>query len=243
MRLPWSRHASTGTAVLATARDPNDPAPQPTADDLRWEKEALDGAHASLATAQARADSWSKSISALLGAFGLVAFIKGPEAIKDIPTTSSRYWPWDGATPINPAFVVVVLIFGAALLLTAAIWMISRAAQGTLIWADYVDGPRLQNRTRVATQDAIRKMGRSRRFTLLSAALFFGALGVAWLSQFDKKDAATQSAIVSTATAAMCGKLGSASDGSLEITPEGEAPAKIGGGATITLVASCPTKP
>jgi hypothetical protein len=219
-------------------------AAQPNADDLRWESEAFDAAHKSLQAIQEKADGWSKAIGAVLGAFALAAFIKGPEGIKDIPTANqsapaSRIL---GFFPLDPAHVIVVCIFVAAGLLVAAIYAAAVAAEGVVTWTDYIDGPSLQHLTRVACRRAINLVRLSRLLTLIAAVLVLGGAGLAWWSQFDQPPTA-QSAIVSTAGLTLCGTLTTGSDGSIRVTPRGGTSISISGPTTVTLVAACPTNP
>jgi hypothetical protein len=95
-------------------------------DDWRWQTEAEEGAHASLATVRTTATGWASSVSALLGIFGTVAVIKGPDAFKDIGTPTGWY--------------VLGLFAGATILAGAAVLLAAIAAQGTPQRLDRADG-------------------------------------------------------------------------------------------------------
>ena len=85
-------------------------------DDVRWEEEAINVAHESLASVRTTAKSWGETITALLGVFSAVAFIKGPDAFTAIDG--------DGAS------VAALLIIFAAGLAAVAIALAAFAAQG-----------------------------------------------------------------------------------------------------------------
>lgn len=222
------------------------PAQPVTEDDEQWSKEALDARHKSLATVQGVADSWGKSITAILGGFALVAFIKGPEAIKDVPTGSKALMDVPVFGSVDPARTVVLLIFIAAALVIIAIVAAAIAAQGTPGWTTVLDGPTFHTNSTNATKTAIKLLWASRILTLVGAAVVFGALALAWAATIDKPSTSTpvaQSAIVSTASAVVCGELRSLSDGSVEVVPAGGTASVISPSTAVTLVDACPAKP
>lgn len=217
-----------------------------TADDERWSSEALDARHKSLATMQGVADAWGKSIAAILGGFALVAFIKGPEAIKDVPTGPDAAFGLPVFGSVDPARTVVLLIFIAAALVILAILAAAIAAQGTPGWTTVLDGPVFETESESATKNAIRLLWASRILTLVGAALVFGALALAWMSTVDALGKSTpkgQAAIVSTATTVICGELRSQPDGSVDVVPKGGVPTLIAPTTSVTLVDSCPAAP
>jgi hypothetical protein len=156
-----------------------------TDDDRRWVKEATDAQHSGLATVRAAADGWGKAISGILGAFALVAFIKGPQAITDVPTGPGFQFNLPGFGPIDPARTVVFLIFAAAAFVIVAIVCAALAAEGVPRWTRVLDGPNFRKDADYAAQQAIVLLWVSRIFTLIGAALVFGAMTLAWMATID----------------------------------------------------------
>jgi len=225
------------------------PAPAPARpvvdDDEQWEKEACEARHTALTKVQATADAWSKSIGAVLGAFALVAFIKGPEALKDLPTGAPARvtmpvinWTVDA----GPA--VVDLIFLAAIATSIAVVTAAVAAQGVPGWDRILDGPTYMERVTSSTRRAIDLLRWSRLTTLLAAVLLFAGLAIAWQATLQKLAAATpptQAAIVSAPGAPpQCGVVAGADDGSLTFAVAKASPVPLPALASVTLVDECP---
>jgi hypothetical protein len=232
---------------LTPPNDQNDPTKPVTDDQRRWAQEALDARHKSLASVQTTADSWGKSITAILGAFALVAFLKGPEAINDVPTGSGAAFEVGfGVGTVDPARTVVLLIFISAAVVILAVVAAAFAAQGTPGWTKVLDGPTFKTKSENATKNAIHLLWASRILTLIGAMLVFGALALAWMASIDKLSKtpdASQAAIVSTAGSVVCGELRSRADGSIEVVPKGGQASVIAPATTVTLVDSCPAQP
>jgi hypothetical protein len=220
------------------------PARRVTPDDEQWEKEAVDAQHKSLATVQATAASWEKSIAAVLGAFALVAFVKGPAALTDIPTGPKSGMAIEAlglGTVIDPGRTVGLLIFVSAALVMFAVVSAAIAAQGVPVWVSVLDGFALATRTRDASISSIKWLRASRAATVLGAAVLFGAMAIAWLAVLDKPaELKTQSAIVSNASATVCGELRAKSGGALEVAPKDGTPVAVGPTSQIVLVEKCP---
>jgi hypothetical protein len=161
------------------------PARPVTNDDRRWVKEATDAQHSGLATVRTAADAWGKAISAILGAFALVAFIKGPQAITDVPTGPGYQFNLTGFGLIDPARTVVFLIFVAAAFVIIAIVCAAFAAEGIPRWTRVLNGPNFRKDSDYAAQQAIALLWVSRALTLIGAALVFGAMALAWVATID----------------------------------------------------------
>lgn len=219
--------------------DPNAPTTPVTKDVRRWKTEADDARHKALERIQGTADAWGKSIGTILGAFALVAFLKGPEALKDVPTTMAI---GTGFT-FDPARTVIVLVFAAALAVAIAMLLAAIAAQGMPGWDRILDAPTYQRNTQSAAKTAITLLNWSRGIALVGFILFFLALSLAWIGAIHKLESAapqTQSAIVSTEAATMCGVLRTKPDGSLEVAPSSGPASAVGVAAVLTLVEDCP---
>jgi hypothetical protein len=99
-------------------------------DDSRWDSEATELLHQSLPMIQGTAGKWGQSVTAVLGAFSLAAFLKGPESFTDLPA------PW--------RLVVVGLVLLGALAAAAAVYVAELAAQGSPRWVQQLDGWQLK---------------------------------------------------------------------------------------------------
>jgi hypothetical protein len=220
------------------------------ADDDRWKKEAVDARHTGLATVQSKAESWGKSIEAILGAFAIVAFIKGPEALGDLPTGPKVTYflgvkgvPFVGDVGrlIDPARSVVLLIFLASAMVIVAVALAAIASQGVPTWTRILGAQNLRDNAVAATKRAIRYLQFSRILTLGAALLVFAALAIAWTAVLDNPDEPkAQEAIVSSADGTLCGALQAGPDGTLNIVPKGAGSTPVSASSQITLVESCP---
>jgi hypothetical protein len=210
-----------------------------TVDDERWEEEATDARHKSLDNARATAKSWAESIGLILGAFTTAAFLKGPEALTDIPaggfTLTAFGWTYEPATTV----VNVVLI--GALALAVALGLAAFAAQGTPEWTSRLTGRDYAMKSADATNDSIFLLILSRVATAVAAGLILLAMGMAWTAQVQKPASAdTTSAIVTTGNRPVCGTLSTAADGAVTVTPKGGAASAVDPGSSVTIVDGCP---
>lgn len=195
-------------------------------DALRWEKEAADARHTSLTSVRATADSWGKTITAVMGAFTVVAFLKGPESVGDLPA--------------GIAVAVVILILFAAALVGYAVVLAAMAAQGEPTWSRVLTGSVLRQNAESDTRTAIDRLNRSRQVTLVAFGVFLLALTVAWIGTATSSEPTAQRAIVSTATMTACGEITTVGDGSLQLLIASAPPVAIAPEAALTLVDSCP---
>lgn len=210
-----------------------------TLDDERWEEEAADARHKSLDNVRATAKAWMESIGLILGAFTTAAFLKGPEALTDIPanglTLSAFGWIYE------PARTVVNVVLLGALLLAVALGLAALAAQGTPGWATQLTGRVYARRSESATLWSIRWLKLSRFATVMAAALILIGMAMAWTAQIEKPAGAdTTSAIVTSGGRSVCGTLSTAADGSVSVAPKGGTATIVDAGSTVNVVESCP---
>jgi hypothetical protein len=213
-----------------------------TADDRRWDDEAVELQHTGLKAIRDAAAGWEKTIAGVLGAFSVVAFIKGPEGLKDIPGASKTQIDILFFKDIDVPRTAVLLIFAAALLLTSAIVLAAFAAQGSSKWYQILDGRTLQRQTRQAVRSAANQLRGSRILTSLAAMTVLSALALTWYADIDARDRAsapTQNAIVIADDVAMCGPISTASDGQLSVTTGGKT-LTVTGARSLQFVESCP---
>ena len=219
----------------------------PQDDAARWNKEADDLRHTSLDRVRKTAEAWGASITTALGVFALVAFVKGPDAIKDVPTGAGK-----GVTlsiagwaigPFDAAETAAVTIFAAAVLVIVAVILAALAAQGSPSWNPKFVGTTLQNAVATQSKRAVRELLWSRILTIVALTLVLFGLWVVWWATIDAKQKApapTTDAIVGSGTAMVCGVLDTGGDGSLTVTPDGGSAVAVSSGTAVTIVDDCP---
>lgn len=210
-----------------------------TPDDERWEEEAADARHTKLDVVRATAKAWGDSIGLILGAFTTAAFLKGPEALNDIPAAGFKLtvlgWTYE------PARTVVNIVVLGALALAVALALAALAAQGAPGWAEQLTGRDYAARTARATKRSIRLLLASRLTTAAAAALILIGMAMAWTAQVEKPagDEST-SAIVSAGGQSVCGSLSTGTNGSLTVTATGASARPLDPGSPVTVVEGCP---
>jgi hypothetical protein len=209
------------------------------ADDLQWEEEAIEVRHKALDNARATATSWGESIGLILAAFTTAAFLKGPEALTDIPadgfTLTAFGWTYE------PATTVVNVILAGALTLALALAFAALAAQGTPGWTAQLTGRIYAVKSADATRASIRYLKLSRWATVGAATLILLGMAMAWTAQLQKPGGtSTTSAIVSAGGRSICGLLTTAAGGAVTVTPEDGAATAVDAGSQISVVESCP---
>lgn len=200
------------------------------ADDRRWDKEAEDAVHQSLANVRAVAKSWGETVAAVLGVFSIAAFIKGPEAFTDVK----------GGEAETAALVVLL----GAVVAAAAVLFAALSAQGVPLKVADLDGWALRTLTMERTASAARQLAISRGLTLLAFVLVLGSIGLVWLTALEERDTKkedVQEAIVilEGGSPGMCGEL-QTSDGVLSVKPANGTAQVVRGDASVILVDECP---
>jgi hypothetical protein len=107
-------------------------------------------------------------VTAVLGAFTLAAFLKGPQSFTDIPA------PW--------TIPVIGLVLLGALAAAAAIYTAALAAQGSPRWVAQLDGWQLKALHKQLGRHAARLLNLSRALTAGAALVVLAAMAVAWLA-------------------------------------------------------------
>jgi hypothetical protein len=197
-----------------------------TADDLRWETEAIELQHSGLASVRATAAAWSSSIAALLGIFSVVAFVKGPEAISSLRSNTT---------------VVTILVLVAAALASAAVLTAAWAAQGVPRWLDRLDGRTLRVLNREAAKEVIRLLWISRVLAIVAALSVLAGMSVAWLSP--RETGKSQAVLIVTRDGhGDCGILTAFADGRIGVSHRGKPSVRLtlGNITQLTPVDKCP---
>jgi hypothetical protein len=196
-------------------------------DDSRWETEATELLHQSLPKLQDAAAKWGQSVTAVLGAFSLAAFLKGPESFTDLPA------PW--------RLVVIGLVLVGALAAAAAVYTAALAAQGSPRWVQQLDGWQLKALHKQLGRYAGRLLNLSRALTAGAALLVLVAMATSWLADsLQPEKPASQSAIVVWRSGQVrCGQLAGGSSPTLQLA-DGQMAAGLQDVAQVVIVDRCP---
>lgn len=142
----------------------------PRDEDYYWESQIDELRRTGLKSVRENAAKWQGTIAAFLGVFGAVAFIKGPGTFKDLGV--------DDAISIG----LVGVVFLAAVLAFAAIYLTARTAQG-IPRVHYMTGDELKAWTQRTAARSIRSLAIARKLTLIAGLLVLGgALAVVALA-------------------------------------------------------------
>jgi hypothetical protein len=203
--------AGLGIVLWRVTRPPTMQTPAPPSswgldpDDSRWEAEATELLHQSLPKLQDAAAKWGQSVTAVLGAFSLAAFLKGPESFTDLPA------PW--------RLVVIGLVLVGGLAAAAAVYTAAVAAQGSPRWVQQLDGWQLKALHKQLGRHTGRLLNLSRALTAGAALVVLGAMAIAWLADsLQAEEPARQSAVVVWRSGQVrCGQLAGGSAPTLQL--------------------------
>jgi hypothetical protein len=202
-------------------------------DERRWDREADDLRHAGLKDLSDRATAWQGSIAALLGIASLAAFVKGPDALKDLPATMTLPGvDWTLPVP-ETTFWLFVIAIG---LIAVAYWFAVLASQGVPEWHTTLTGIQLQAAVQMEAPKRINYLLVSRLATIAAVVAVFTGTAIIWAAQIQSSTPAKpDSFLVITGAGVFCGPL--AKDGSGNITVDG---GQIGDASHLIAVSSCP---
>ena len=202
-------------------------------DERRWDREADDLRHAGLKDLSDRATAWQGSIAALLGIASLAAFVKGPDALKDLPATIAV----PGLEWRLPVPEITFWLFVAAIgLIAVAYWFAVLASQGVPKWHTTLTGIQLQAAVQKDAPRRINYLLISRLTTIAAVVAVFAGTAIVWAAQIQSSTPAKpQSYLVITGAGVFCGPL--ARDGDGPITVGG---GQIGDASHVIAVSSCP---
>jgi hypothetical protein len=207
-----------------------DPLPEnwgDTLDNIQWDREALAATHTALAGVRGTAEKWAATITFVLGLFGTVAFIKGPDAFTKLST--------------DTGLVVVALILVAAAAAGTAAIEAALAAQGTPVMADNWNGWVMRQLEWIQANNAMKQLRLSRSLAVVAAISLVTAMGIAWLNTIDQGASAEpiHALVVSSDGRAVCGDL-TRNGGSLQLTTPSSSPVPLSDVTSVTLVDACP---
>jgi hypothetical protein len=202
-------------------------------DARRWDKEADDLRHAGLKDLSDRATAWQGSIAALLGIASLAAFVKGPDALKDLPATMTvPGLEWTLPVP-EATFWLFVVAIG---LIAVAYGFAVLASQGVPRWHSTLTGIQLQAAVQEDAPKRINYLLVSRLATIAAVVAVFAGTAIVWAAQIQSSTPAKpQSYLAITGAAVLCGPL--AKDSAGNITVGG---GQIGDASHLIAVSSCP---
>jgi hypothetical protein len=204
-------------------------------DDWWWEQEAKELGHTALSGVRDTATKWGATISGFLGVFGTVAFIKGPDAFKDVHA--------DWAAAFAASLVIAATVFASAAVLLAAL-----AAQGVPRAVNQLDGWALKSYHKTQARRARLYLAWSRGLAVAAAMAVITGLSVTWFVVLGERKTNTaekpkgQPMIVVRSGRPQCGTLTVAKDGSL-LFAVGDKPALPLGNVNasdLIPVGSCP---
>jgi hypothetical protein len=194
-----------------------------------WEQRATDLSRASLDTIRASATAWAATTTALMGVFGTVAVVKGPDTLAQLTGTSRQ--------------AVIGLIVGAAAAAFVSVLATAYASRGPTKRYSPLTGLKLKLWTVRATRRARAALLVGRATAIASALLILAAGIIATVAGTGQGAAPSGvSYLVRTSDGALqCGVL-ARSDGQLVLT-DGSGVVVLtmnSGVAEATAVASCP---
>jgi hypothetical protein len=225
--------AGLGAMLWRATRPPTVRTPAPPSswgldpDDIRWDSEATELLHQALPKIQEAAAKWGQSVTAVLGAFSLAAFLKGPESFTEVPA------PW--------RLLVIGLVLVGALAAAAAVYTAALAAQGSPRWVVQLDGWQLKALHKQLGRHAGQLLNLSRALTAGAALLVLAAMAIAWLADtLQPEKPARQSAVVVWRSGQVrCGQLAGGSTPTLKLA-DGQTTPELHDVAQVVIVDRCP---
>lgn len=137
-----------------------------TEDSRRWQDEADDLRHTALQDIRASAEKWASSISALIGVFSVVAFVKGRDTFANLEPAARN---------ASAALVIAATVCAASAVALAAF-----AAQGWPRTFDVLSGDVLANWYQRQLGRAVWSFRISRFLALASAIVLVSAVTLTW---------------------------------------------------------------
>jgi hypothetical protein len=198
-------------------------------DDVIWDRKAKQLRYEGLAPLQDKADRWAGSIAAILGIFGTVAFVTGPDTFEKLDPAIAGW--------------VLLLIGAAALSAGLALGLAAYAAQGGPRWFDELDGDALRDETLAAARRAVDNLFLSRWLTIVAAATLLLAMGlVFWSSLPNGNPSATgkPALVVTTSGEVTCHRLGPGPAGALELMDTAGSPQPLPPRVASVSFVDCP---
>ncbi len=129
-------------------------------DEILYWQSALDELRRSgLRTVRDVAGKWQAAISGVIGAFGLVAVVKGPATFKDLGASESE------------SLILLAVTSAAALLAFGAVMMSALAAQGVPQNTTWWNAYQLRDWSNAATLTALSRLNWGRRLTIAAGAV------------------------------------------------------------------------
>lgn len=197
---------------------------------LRWAEIRDELPFTALAPLRSSAEKWGASITGLLGIFGTVAFITGPEALTDVSAVLRL--------PVAIAITVAGVLAGIAIV-TAAL-----AAQGVPTWRHNLSPEVLADDTKRAQQSTVRFLAASRWLALTAALLLFASTAGVWLLEAVAKPepAHVRVVVIANDGTARCGIVSSETHGDLQLRTSASAqPEPLDDVLQLTEVEACPS--
>jgi hypothetical protein len=193
----------------------------PTPDAIDWGKRAATLQLDSLKEIRGGAEKWAGSLTAVTGALGIVALIKGPEKIEDL---TSAY-----------QIAVGVLAATGTLLMLRGIVLAALAAQGTPGRIEFT-GPALRAFTVSEAEEAADLLRFSRVVAVVGVLVAGLAVALVWFGPEAEKSPTVRIVIRDDGTFA-CGELTTGSDDDVLVAGQ---PVRIAEISSIVAIKECP---
>jgi hypothetical protein len=196
-----------------------------------WEQRAAELSRTSLETVRASATAWAGTTTALLGVFGTVAIVKGPDTISALAGTTRD--------------AVTGLVIGAAVVAFVSVLATGYASRGPTKRYAPLTGLRLAKWTRLTTRKARTALLAGQATGIVAALLVLAAGITAAVSGSGSPAPSGESVLVRTSAGGLqCGVLKRSGRGLVLADSSGGTLLYLGSGvAEVTAVTSCPDVP
>jgi len=175
-----------------------------TAEQLLWLGKAEDARFSELETIRSAAKDWASTITAVLGAVGVVSLVKGPDQLDKLTNG------WKQTVAIVAAVAILAALRGIVL---AAL-----AAQGSPSSFGY-EPSEYRAGYRKETILAARSLQLSRTLVVIAALAVTVAVGMMWFGT-EKPQAGSRVVAVTTDGTTVCGVMAIGKGGNIAITPD-----------------------
>jgi uncharacterized membrane protein len=199
-------------------------------EEAKYWKDQVEGLyHNGLTNTRAIASKWQTTMTAVLGSFVTIAFVWGPDRLKDFPVTNDV---------LRNGLLVLLCIAGV--LGVAATLFAAYAAQGQPDDYQTLTGEKLQVWTQHRASDALSKLRTAQVLGLIAGALvLFVTIWVLFASANKPASATTVSAVVEGRGNVVCGDLTNM-NGLIGVKLSDEVTVPLRSIRQLTVVTACP---
>ncbi len=199
------------------------PRPQ-TPDERKWALRAQELHFTELDRLKVTAEKWATSLTAILGAFGAVALIKGPDTIADLEP-SLQYWTGG----------VLALAIACGLI---SIFLAAFAAQG-IPSRQWLTGLGVRERYAEMTEKAAKRLHWSRLVVIPAVLLTGASIGLTWYGKKADRPMPTVIAVQSSGEV-VCGVLARDGGGRLVVKSGNQPEVPLAEVVSVATISKCP---